>query len=106
MDFINLLIAVAVLFGISVLIGIILAIANKYLEVKVDERLEKLITLLPGYNCGSCGYPGCSGFAEALIDKKTNKISTCRVCKPDKKEVIKEYLENTPDSKGETLKVE
>jgi len=36
--------------------------------VKVDERTARLIEIMPGVNCGVCGYPGCSGYAAALLD--------------------------------------
>jgi Na+-translocating ferredoxin:NAD+ oxidoreductase RNF subunit RnfB len=35
--------------------------------VEVDPRLERIEEILPGLNCGGCGYPGCPGFAEGLL---------------------------------------
>lgn len=52
------------------ILGVILAlgliVAARFLSVEVDLRVEKAIEILPGANCGACGYPGCQGFAEAL----------------------------------------
>ncbi|MDM7992290.1 MAG: RnfABCDGE type electron transport complex subunit B [Candidatus Fermentibacter sp.] len=57
----------AVLLGATGLVlGIGLAIAARKLAVKKDPLVEKLEPLLPGANCGGCGFPGCSGFAAAL----------------------------------------
>ncbi len=48
-------------------LGLILAIASKKFHVDVDPRVEQVTEALPGVNCGACGYPGCSGYAEAVV---------------------------------------
>ena len=40
-------------------LGLGLGVADKYLKVEADVRVEKVTSLLPGYNCGGCGFPGC-----------------------------------------------
>jgi electron transport complex protein RnfB len=60
--------------------------------------------MLPGYNCGGCGYPGCSGLAAALVDKELAVIS-CKPCKAEQKAKIVEYLANTPGPDGTTITV-
>ncbi len=52
---------------ISGILGIILAVASKAFEVKVDERVTQICEILPGANCGGCGYAGCSALAEAIV---------------------------------------
>jgi RnfABCDGE-type electron transport complex B subunit len=47
--------------------AIILFIVAKKFKVEEDPRLDQITELLPGANCGGCGYPGCRGFAEAII---------------------------------------
>ena len=47
--------------------GIILAIAAQKFAVKVDPRITRISEALPGANCGGCGYPGCSGYAAAIV---------------------------------------
>jgi electron transport complex protein RnfB len=61
-----LLIPVALLSGIGFLMAAMLAVGRRAFAVDVDERQEKLMEILPGANCGGCGYPGCSGYAAAL----------------------------------------
>jgi RnfABCDGE-type electron transport complex B subunit len=51
---------------IGALFGLFLAAASKRFAVKTDPKIEALTEVLPGINCGACGYPGCSGYAEAL----------------------------------------
>lgn len=59
----------ALLLGVTGLaMGLFLAFASKKFEVKVDERVEEIIGILPGINCGACGYPGCAGYADALVN--------------------------------------
>ena len=59
----NVIYAVLVLGVIAVVFGLILSVAAKAFEVKVDERLPKIQACLAGANCGGCGYPGCAGCA-------------------------------------------
>ena len=89
---------------VSALMGLILGIAGKVFYVQVDERTETVTGMLPGYNCGGCGYPGCSGLAAALVDKEVAVIS-CKPCKADQKAKIVEYLANTPGPDGTTITV-
>ncbi|MFH1379601.1 MAG: RnfABCDGE type electron transport complex subunit B [bacterium] len=71
------IITAVVCFSITGLIlGIILSIAGRYFNVKVDLREEKILDSLPGINCGACGYPGCGAYAAAIIEKK-EELTKC-----------------------------
>ena len=61
------LIAVVVLGVVGLVAAVILFGVSKKFAVKEDERLGKVTAVLPGANCGGCGYPGCSGFADACV---------------------------------------
>ena len=89
---------------IGALLGVMLGVASKVFHVELDEREAKVTEMLPGYNCGGCGYPGCSGLAAALIGKETDTVS-CKPCKADRKKEIVDYLNSTPGPDGECLKV-
>lgn len=52
---------------LGILFGAGLAYASKKFAVEKDPRVEEVIDALPGVNCGACGYPGCSGYAEAVV---------------------------------------
>lgn len=71
----DILIAAAWFLGIGGILGLLLAIAAKLFFVKEDERIGKIVSCLPGANCGGCGYPGCAGYAKAVVEngEKTNK---------------------------------
>ncbi len=45
--------------GTGILIGFILGIFGEKFKVEVDEREEAILEVLPGNNCGGCGYAGC-----------------------------------------------
>lgn len=61
------LIAVIVLGCIALVSAVILYVCSKKFAVHEDPRLGQVTALLPGANCGGCGYPGCSGMASALV---------------------------------------
>ena len=63
----DILIAIALLGGLSLAFGLILAFASKVFYVKTDPRLEQLNDCLPCANCGGCGYAGCSSYADAVL---------------------------------------
>lgn len=71
---VSILIAALYVTGIGLLCGALLAVASKVMAVKVDENFQPIRECLPGANCGACGYPGCDGYAQALVQReaKTN----------------------------------
>ncbi|MBU1108371.1 MAG: RnfABCDGE type electron transport complex subunit B [Candidatus Riflebacteria bacterium] len=101
--------AVLVLGILGFVFGAVLSFASKKFEVKVDPMIEQTLELLPGANCGGCGYPGCAGFAEAIV-KKGEAATLCpvissinrkkiedllglnKISAPDKKPVVKAAL--------------
>lgn len=52
---------------LGLLAGLILGFAHQKFAVVEDPRVKKVMSLLPGANCGACGYAGCHGFAEAVV---------------------------------------
>ena len=62
----KILIPVLIVAGIGLLAGIILAVASAIMAVPKDEKAEAILEVLPGANCGACGFSGCSGYAAAL----------------------------------------
>ena len=48
------------------------------MAVEVDEREEAILDVLPGNNCGGCGYAGCSGLAAAIAQGKAD-VGGCPV---------------------------
>lgn len=53
---------------IGLAFGLLLALASVIFKVEVDERIERIEEILPGANCGGCGYAGCSAYARAVVE--------------------------------------
>lgn len=53
----------------SILIGAILAFTQITLAIKINPLVEHINTILPGINCGTCGFPGCNGYAVAIVEQ-------------------------------------
>jgi len=87
----DILIPILTLGFLGLLFGIGLALASKKFAVKADPRLEKIVGLLPGSNCGACGGAGCFGFAELILSGKLS-IDACRVSEEKIKEKIAQLL--------------
>ena len=57
--------------GLGFTAATILAVASRILHVKEDPRIAQVEEVLPGVNCGGCGYAGCSGAANAVVEGKS-----------------------------------
>ena len=72
----EIILAIGILGGLGLIFGLVLAAASKVFYVETDPRLEKLNACLPGANCGGCGYAGCCGYAEAVLEGRA-EIGKC-----------------------------
>jgi electron transport complex protein RnfB len=59
--------SVIFMFSLSLIFGVLIAVFARTFEIKVDPRVACLVEILPAYNCGACGYPGCEQYAAALV---------------------------------------
>ena len=78
MSLTGIILAAAIVGGVGLFIGVFLGISGKAFAVEVDEREEAILGVLPGNNCGGCGYAGCSGLAAAIV-KGEAEIGSCPV---------------------------
>ena len=74
----GIILAAVIVGGTGLFIGLFLGFAGTKFAVEVDEREEAITGVLPGNNCGGCGYAGCSGLAAAIV-KGEAEISGCPV---------------------------
>lgn len=79
------LIAVLVAAVLALIAGLILAVASVVFAVPKDEMVEQLKEVLPGANCGACGYSGCEGYAAAMA----HDGAAVGLCSPGGEEVVK-----------------
>lgn len=87
----GIVIAVGILAGLGLVFGLVLALADRYLRVEEDPRIDRVERLLPGSNCGACGQPGCRGLAERIVTGE-EKPSRCTVSSPAGLEAIADFL--------------
>jgi electron transport complex protein RnfB len=73
-----------VLAGMGLVLGLVLAIFSKIFVVTVDRRIAKVERVLPGINCGVCGFAGCHAMAEALVEGRAQPNQ----CKPGGRSVV------------------
>lgn len=66
MDFKTIIEPIVSLGGLGLVFGAGLAYASQKLAVEVDEKVSAIRAVLPGANCGACGFPGCDGLANAI----------------------------------------
>ncbi len=85
------LLSAAVLGGVGLAFGGLIAIAHRKLWVWEDPRIETVAALLPGANCGACGHPGCRGFAEAVVAGQITPAE-CTVMSAAERDEVAAYL--------------
>ena len=63
----------------GIVAAIILFLIAKRFRVIEDPRIDQVEDVLPGVNCGGCGYPGCHNFAEACVRSENFSSMFCPV---------------------------
>ena len=89
--------AIVILAVLGGLFGAVLAVASQKLAVATDPRVERIIEALPGANCGACGYPGCSGLADAIVNAGA-PINACVPGKAQAAEAIAAIMGREPEA--------
>lgn len=65
---IEIIIAVAAVTVIGAVAGVGLSFASAAMAVPKNEKAEEIAAVLPGANCGACGFSGCAAYAEAIAN--------------------------------------
>lgn len=98
MNLTGILIAAAVVAVTGLLIGLLLGLASEKFKVEVDEREVMVREVLPGNNCGGCGYAGCDGLAKAIACGEA-EVNACPVGGIDVADKIGEIMGVTAQEK-------
>lgn len=93
--------AAVIVGGTGLFIGVFLGIAGKKFAVEVDEREEAIGGVLPGNNCGGCGYAGCGGLAAAIVSGEA-ELGACPVGGAPVAKLIGEIMGQSVDEKART----
>jgi Na+-translocating ferredoxin:NAD+ oxidoreductase subunit B len=82
--------SVLLLGGIAAGAAVILFVVAKKFKVDEDPRIDEVLELLPGANCGGCGFAGCRALAEALVRAADEGDISALYCPPGGSEVMAE----------------
>lgn len=58
---------IVILAGLGLLLALILFWVAKKFKVEEDPRIDEVEKVMPGANCGGCGFAGCRAFADAAV---------------------------------------
>jgi len=85
------LVPTLVMGGLATVAAVGLGIAARIFHVEEDPRIKGVADLLPGANCGGCGFAGCSACAEAIIHGKA-EVNACVIGQTEVAQQIAAYL--------------
>ena len=88
----------------ATLAGVLYVVAQKF-KVIEDTRIDDAEGVLPGANCGGCGYTGCRSFAEALVKADDMSAMFCPVGGNATMAQVAEVLGRTVEAKESTIAV-
>ena len=88
----NLLLTVLTLSLLGVLLAVILYFVAQKFKVEEDPRIDEVEKMLPGANCGGCGFAGCRAMSEALVKNDNIDALYCPVAGGDVMKSIAGYL--------------
>ena len=60
---------------LGILAAVVLYFVAQKFKVEEDPRIDEVEKMLPGANCGGCGFAGCRGMADALVKSQTSGVA-------------------------------
>lgn len=70
---------VVVLFTLGVVLAVLLFILAGKFKVEEDPRIDEVEKVMPGANCGGCGFAGCRAFAQSCVEAGNLDSNFCPV---------------------------
>ena len=90
--------------GVTGLVAaVLLYVVSLIFKVEEDPRIDLVVAVLPGANCGGCGFAGCRNFAEACVKAGGIEGLACPVGGEPTMEDVKRIL--TPAAEEESSEV-
>ena len=84
--------AVLILGIVGLVAAVVLFFIAKKFHVEEDPRIDQICELLPGANCGGCGFAGCRNLAETMVARGTMEGCSCPGTPKEKNEQIAAIL--------------
>lgn len=85
--------------SVGVLAALILFFVAKKFHVIEDPRIDEVEGMLPGANCGGCGFPGCRKFAQELVTRDNIEDLYCAPGGSDSMLAIASFLGKATSAK-------
>ena len=98
-----LLFTILTLSVLGILSAVILYFVAKKFNVEEDPRIDDVEKMLPGANCGGCGFAGCRAMAEAMVREDDISSLFCPVGGGDCMKQIAAYLGKVAPEKEPTV---
>lgn len=89
--------AVVMMIVLGAVLGLLLGVAGLFFHVELDTRVEQITAMLPGLNCGACGFPGCEGLANALVSGEAKSPTQCKPSTAAHRDRITAFMETGID---------
>ena len=64
---------------LGLLLAVVLYLVAKKFKVEEDPRVDEVEKVMPGANCGGCGFAGCRAFAQACVEAPNLDNNFCPV---------------------------
>ena len=101
---VTILTAVCVISIAGLLLGALIAFTAKKFAVETDPRIEEVQNMLPGANCGGCGFAGCADMADAIVSKGASP-ALCTACSENDVKAISEFMGVTAEMQEKKVAV-
>ncbi len=88
---------------LGILSAVILYFVAQKFKVEEDPRVDEVEKMLPGANCGGCGFAGCRAMAEALVKRDDISALFCPVGGAETMKKTADYLGKTAPEKEPTV---
>ena len=77
---------------LGIVLAVMLFVVASAFKVDEDPRIDEVEKMLPGANCGGCGFAGCRAMAEALVSHDDISALYCPVGGADTMNAVANYL--------------
>lgn len=101
----TLIYTIVILVGLGIVAALVLYVIAQKFKVYEDPRIDQVEEMLPAANCGGCGFPGCRGMANALVQEDDISGLYCPVGGADTMNRVAEFLGKAVTAKEPTIAV-
>ena len=88
---------------LGILAAVILYFVAQKFKVEEDPRIDEVEKMLPGANCGGCGFAGCRAMAEAMVVREDISALFCPVGGAECMKKMAAYLGKVAPEKEPTV---